>query len=366
MTNRLDTTSSDGLKDPSTMQSGVLPPLPCERMLIETMPQLKYSRAIVISPGRAQTAWRLAELDSSSTVQAWYLDLYDANQASIAAEKAVARVEVVCAADLPEEPYHLIAMPVLVSGEAELTRELMQQAHQRLIDGGTLMVSVDNPRDQWLRLQMEAIFDKVTCADAVGGRVYWARKNKPLRKVKNFGCDFTFRDSDHLIHAHSRPGVFSHRRLDPGARQLLLAAEIEPSQRVLDLGCGSGVIALAAALRGEDIEVVAVDSNSRAVECTQLGARLNEISNVQAVANFDGELDCSNTFDLVLANPPYFANFRIAEHFLSTASKYLRPGGALLVVTKQPTWYEQRLINDFEDITIFPSGKYNLACGRKK
>lgn len=345
--------------------SVLLPPVPCERMLLEKLPELKYTRAIVVSPGRSQSAWRLAELDGGKVVQAWYLDLYQAERAREAAAEANANVEVVCSAELPDAEFDLVAMPILASGEAELTRENMQQAHQQLSSGGTLIVSVDNPRDQWLRLQMEALFDKVTCADATGGRVYWARKTKPLRKLKYFGCEFTFRDEGRLVHAYSRPGVFSHRRLDPGARQLLLAAEIEGDQRVLDLGCGSGAIALAAAQRRSGVEVFAVDSNLRAVQCTQLGAQKNNLHNLRAIANCDGNLGLDGTVDVVLANPPYFANFRIAEHFLATASKCLRAGGALLVVTKQPGWYEQRLPVEFEDVTVFPSGTYFIACGRK-
>ncbi len=342
---------------------GSLPPLPSEQVLLGVLPRLAGEQALVISPGRGQAAWELAQ--TARRVDSWYMDTYDAWQAKKAVAEVSVAVEIVGGADLPESPYDLIAMPILVGGEAELTRDLMQQAHQRLIDGGTLVVSVDNPRDQWLRLQMQELFEKVTCTDAPGGRAYWGRKTKPLKKVRNFGCDFSFRDEDHLIHAHSRPGVFSHRRLDPGARQLLLAAEIEPGQHILDMGCGCGVVALAVAQRSADTRVMAVDSCARAIACTQFGAEANKLGNISAIVNYDGNFDIGREFDVVLGNPPYYGDFRIAGHFLATAQRVLRPGGAVLIVTKQPKWYEENMVDQWQDVTIFESGNYFVACGRK-
>ena len=49
---------------------------------------------------------------------------------------------------------------------------------------------------------------------------------------------------------------------------------------MLDIGCGAGVVALAAAVCGEGVAVHAVDSSARAVECTRRGAELNGLGNV--------------------------------------------------------------------------------------
>ena len=48
---------------------------------------------------------------------------------------------------------------------------------------------------------------------------------------------------------HARPGVFSWDRLDAGSEALLAAMAIEPTDQVLDLGCGSGVVGAVAAMR---------------------------------------------------------------------------------------------------------------------
>jgi len=100
--------------------------------------------------------------------------------------------------------------------------------------------------------------------------------------------------------------------LDPGRAfgsgahpsTLLALAVIEdlvtPATRVLDVGCGSGVLAVAAALLGAD-RVVAVDVDPAAVEATRQNALLNGVAHRVEVSTTPlGEL--TDRFDLVLAN----------------------------------------------------------------
>ncbi|MFO1062431.1 MAG: methyltransferase [Pirellulales bacterium] len=342
-----------------------LPPLPSEALIIDHFPQLEFERAILISQGRGQAASLLSKRSPSAAITAWYFDLYLADLARDAITQSGSTAQVACAADLPDGEACVVVFPISSRGEAELTRDLLQQAHERLRIGGTLITSVDNPKDQWLREQLSGMFDKVSVQEADGGRLYTCRKTKPLRKLKNFEAEIVFRDEDNLIKCLTRPGVFSHRHVDPGARQLMQTMEIEPGSRVLDLGCGAGTVSLAAALRAEDVEVHAVDCNARAVDCTRRGAELNEVQSLHTHLNHDGDLKLDGTIDMVLANPPYYSDFSIAERMVQTAETSLRPGGAMLFVTKHPNWYEERLPQTLEDVAIFESGKYWVACGRK-
>jgi 16S rRNA (guanine1207-N2)-methyltransferase len=183
--------------------------------------------------------------------------------------------------------------------------------------------------------------------------------------VKNFACEFAFRDCGRLIRAFSRPGVFSHRHLDPGARQLMEEMEISGGDRVLDIGCGAGVVALAAACRADDVSVHAVDSSARAIECTLRGAELNELTNVTTELNADGQFaNGGGAFDVALANPPYYAGLRIAEHFLTVARFALRPGGRVTVVTKQPAWFARHMPSWFDDVTLTERKCYHIFRGR--
>lgn len=337
-------------------------PLPSEQILIETHPDWQGERFLVISPGRAQLGWQLRKRYPLALVQAWYCDLYQATEARGAASEANAAVDVVCAPDLPEETYDAVFMPVLKRGEAELTRELMQQAHQRLKTGGYLAMSVDNPTDTWLHDQMSMILQKVTVQQHSHGRVYWGRKTGPLKRVRDFQSEFQFRDEDRLVTAFSRPGVFSHRKLDDGARQLIKHVEIGPEDNVLDYGCGSGVVALACAGRTGG-KVIGVDANSRAIECLNRGALSNGFNNIETILNANGQLGLSIKIDVALANPPYFGDQKIWQHFADACLGCLRVGGCLLIVTKQPNWFAEYLEPKLESLSIAQSGHYFLVHG---
>jgi 16S rRNA G1207 methylase RsmC len=338
-------------------------PLNSEQLLIDKLPSLEGNSALVISPGRAQSANWLVQQLGYRRVSAFYLDLFSAAVASQAVDPAV---EVVCAADLPTalNDLDLVLFPVLKKGESELTRDLMQQAHQHLKVGGHLAMAVDHPGDRWVHEQMQNMFDKVSCVRSQTGCVYWGKKSQTLKKLKKFEAEFVFRDEDNLIKAISRPGVFAHRRIDAGARQLITSAEIGPDDHVLDMGCGVGTVCLAAARKTTGI-VHAVDSNARAIDCVNRSAQLNNLTNIQAHLNADGQLDLPHAVDVALANPPYYGDDSIAQHFVDVCLSNLKPGGALLVVTKNPRWYHAYFENRLEDIAIFDSGSYFVCCGRK-
>jgi len=81
-----------------------------------------------------------------------------------------------------------------------------------------------------------------------------------------------------------------------------LALELRP-RRVLDVGTGSGAIALAVAAELPECEVVATDTSSAALEVARANAeRLGLADRVELV---EGTLPDSDEFDLVLANLPY-------------------------------------------------------------
>ena len=313
------------------------------------------------SQGVAQLAAAAARRFPSAAVYCHYLDLYHAEKARRQAGNDLANLTLGCSSDFPPQSVDLAALPLSAQGEAELTRELLQEAHQRLKTGGVLMASTDNPHDRWLHEEMRILFATVTRRESSRGTVYLARRERPLKRVRNFRCEFVFRDRDRLIRAVSRPGVFSHREVDPGARQLMAAMEIAAGDRVLDMGCGSGTVSLAAAFRAEGVWVVAVDSHARAVECTALGARRNGLGNVTVEHGARGPHSGRGTFDVVVANPPYYAGFRIAQFFLEVGRAALRPGGRIFVVSKQPEWYAEYMPQWFQGVVIEPS-KELLDC----
>ncbi len=338
---------------------------PQEQLLIESIERYAPDRILCTSQGLAQLGIAAAVQFPEAAVYCHFFDLYRAEKARVYAANR-STLSIGCSADFPSEEFDLAALPFSAQGEAELTRDLLQAAHQRLKMGGHLLVSSDNPRDRWLHDEMRKVFTTVSRRESASGAVYAAQKNTPLKKVRDYRAEFAFRDRGRLIHALSRPGVFSHREIDPGARQLLNAMEVGPGDRVLDIGCGSGVVSLAAAFRAEGVNVLAVDSHARAVECTAQGATQNGLTKIDVELSATGPSQGLGAFDLVVANPPYYAGFRIARFFVETGRAALRPGGSIVAVTKRPDWYHEQMPQWFSNVQIAPSKQFWIVRARAK
>lgn len=335
-------------------------------MLINLLPELEATRVLCVSPGRGQFAAAAALAFPNAKVVLHYLDLYSAQQAEHDLRTQKNSIRVVCSADFPEEEFDLFAMPVNMRGDAELTRELLQTGHARLAIGGRMIASTRNTGDHWLHDELRKLFPKVTRKSVEHGTVYLATKTSALKKIKKFECDFAFRDQGRLIKAISRPGVFSHRSLDGGARSLLKSLSIEPGFRVLDMGCGSGVVGIAAALRAPGVSVLAVDSNARALQCTELGAAANGLTSVKTRLSADGDCGESRTCDVCVGNPPYYSDHRIAELFLQAAQQALKAKGQVLIVTKSPEWYVNEMPKQFDGVETITYRSYYVVTGKRR
>lgn len=328
-----------------------------------------------MSSGRSQAAEWFARSNADSQVTCWYLDQFQAFRASEnmampdeksqPAKELPTNLEIACTADLPVKEYQLAFLPMVASGEAELSRDFLQQLFHQLSIGGRLVVSVDNPDDRWVHDQMKGFEKSVKVRKFDDAVVYMVDKKTPLKKLKDFSCELAFRDCEELIQLITRPGVFSHRQLDNGARQLLDAVDVYPGARLLDIGCGSGSVTLGIAKRDPSALVHAVDSNARSLDCLSRSLQINGINNVTLELNHTGVYGEPNQFDMALANPPYFADFRIAEKFITAAHRSLRPGGRLVLVTKQPNWYRENLERWLIECDVFDSRRYFIVSGVK-
>lgn len=345
----------------------VLPVRPHEQLLIDAIPELTATRVICTTGGRAQFAETYARERPDAEVNCCFLDLFQKNQTQFQIDDhgPLPNLSLHCEPDLLDIEADLVAFVFRKGGDAELTRDLMQQGYQRLINGGRMLATTDNDEDQWIHEKLQELFPKVTRRPyKKQGTLYLATKKGPLKKVKDYDDQFAFRDRGRLIKVHSRPGVFSHRRIDLGARTLINTMQIKPKMKILDMGCGVGTVSLAASFAAENVKVMSLDSNPRAIQCTQLSAELNGATGITAILDCEGNSASTGDFDLVLANPPYFSNYAISELFLDTAYRALKKGGLVHVVTKTPSWFLERMPLWFVDITETEAGDYRVITGR--
>jgi release factor glutamine methyltransferase len=141
------------------------------------------------------------------------------------------------------------------------------------------------------------------------------------------------------------PQVFNPRLLRSGEffAGKLDAELVKPGSRVLDLGTGSGICAIAAARWSP--EVVAVDINPEAVRCARFNSLLNRVEDRVDVRQ--GDLFAPVTgerFDLVLFNPPYYRgtprnlidhawrSTDVVSRFAAELGSHIKPQGSALVI----------------------------------
>ncbi|MFI9626048.1 methyltransferase [Streptomyces sp. NPDC052042] len=145
-------------------------------------------------------------------------------------------------------------------------------------------------------------------------------------------------------------GVFCADRLDIGTRFFLghLPARSGPD-RVVDLGCGNGVVGLSAALANPSARVTFIDESYQAVASAEETFRAN--TGPGAEADFlvgDGLSEVPpGSVDLVLNNPPFHSHQATtdatARAMFRGAHAALRPGGELWVVGNRHLGHHIRL-----------------------
>jgi 16S rRNA (guanine1207-N2)-methyltransferase len=144
-------------------------------------------------------------------------------------------------------------------------------------------------------------------------------------------------------------GVFCAERLDIGTRFFL---EHLPSggdgRRVVDLGCGNGVVGTAVALADPAAEVLFVDESFQAVASAEATYKANGVPGHAEFRVADGLAGVpSGSVDLVLNNPPFHSHQATTDatawRMFSGARRALRPGGELWVIGNRHLGYHVKL-----------------------
>ena len=288
------------------------------------------------------------------------LDIYHRH----AIEK-VHHAKVVCSAHLPEGPWDLIRFktgPKIHSGELAL--DLLQECHKVAgLQGCKVEVDfVGKERDR------NDLLNKI--------------KDDP-RRVRSFKAEWpaSVPGGEKLMFT-SYPGCFCHRRLDEGGLALaevvsreLCEQDVRTSGlRLLDMGCGCGLVGfliagrlVSACPRGRGrYGLVMVDSHARAVEAaTENAAKFGIDAEVILSDNGTPER-MDGTFDVFVGNPPYYSDYRIAEVFLETAKRALKPGGICYTVVKNAAGLKPVQERYFQHVEVVGRRGYNVLRSVKE
>ena len=262
-------------------------------------------------------------------------------------------VKAICTPHLPEGPWDVIRFktgPKRMSGELALDQ--LQEIH--------LLMRQQKPAPKF-----ELVYDgKERDRNDLLNKI----KDDPDR-VRDFSA--TWKASvpgiDPLTFT-SFPGCFCHRRQDEGGLALAevvskdLSSSIQHSslnpRRLLDMGCGCGLVGLLIARAVKGVSLVGVDSHSRAIEAANLNAQALGVEAEMILSDNGTPARMDGTFDVFVGNPPYYSDYRIAEVFLDTAKRALKPGGVCYTVCKNAAGLEPVQKKYFESVEIIPRRCY--------
>ena len=160
--------------------------------------------------------------------------------------------------------------------------------------------------------------------------------------------------------------VFSPMAVDKGTRAMLSFVEFKEGDKVLDLGCGCGVVGICAAKQIGAENVVMCDVSQNAVLLSRQNAEANGVEAV-TIRQSDGLKEISeNGFTIILSNPPYHTDFAVAKGFIEDGFKKLVLGGRMVMVTKRLDWYRNKLSSVFGGVTVKEKDGYYVFIAEKR
>jgi len=160
--------------------------------------------------------------------------------------------------------------------------------------------------------------------------------------------------------------VFSPTAVDKGTRAMLSFVEFKEGDKVLDLGCGCGVVGICAAKQIGAEKVVMCDVSQNAVLLSRQNAEANGVEAV-TIRQSDGLKEISeNGFTIILSNPPYHTDFAVAKGFIEDGFKKLVLGGRMVMVTKRLDWYRNKLSSVFGGVTVKEKDGYYVFIAEKR
>lgn len=224
-------------------------------------------------------------------------------------------------------------MTDIQSSLTEACRKLAEISDSAELDAEVLLCHILNkprshlrawPEKQLQTEQLEQFFQLIRqrrqgipIAYLTGNREFWSRDFKvtPEVLIPRPDTELLIELSLELLHSMSKP-------------------------RIIDLGTGSGIIAITLAAERPDIDVLATDLSHTALAIARQNADIHQIANIEFIHSCWFNNVPPSKFDLVISNPPYIA---ANDPHLSEGDVRFEPSSALVA--------EDQGLNDIRNIT---------------
>ena len=169
------------------------------------------------------------------------------------------------------------------------------------------------------------------------------------------------------IKVATKVSLFSPQGADRGTVAMLRHADFTPEDKVLDLGCGTGIVSLAACCFGvEPANITMTDVDPEACSCSRENMEDNGFAGANIVCGDALEAVTDKGYTVILSNPPYHTDFKVAKTFIEKGFNRLSLGGRMLLVTKRKDWYKNKMISVFGGVRIFEEDGYFVFLSSKR
>jgi 16S rRNA (guanine1207-N2)-methyltransferase len=174
-------------------------------------------------------------------------------------------------------------------------------------------------------------------------------------KMKNI--DLIFQTSNKL---------FSPNYIDHGTLAMLSVVEFKENDKVLDLGCGYGVVGILAAKIIGANKVVMSDVDEEAIKLSKENAALNNVPDIKIIQSDGFKNIQDNDFTLILCNPPLHVDFSVPKMLIEKGFNRLCLEDRMFFVTKRKVWYRNKMINVFGGVKVWKKDGYYVFMSVKK
>ncbi len=192
---------------------------------------------------------------------------------------------------------------------------------------------------------------------------YSEKQTSPLRleKIKAIlrGKPFEF---------YSGSGVFSKKKVDNGTRVLVENCVVKNNWKILDLGCGYGVVGIVIAKIFPKTTILMVDVNKRALKLAKMNLELNNVDNVEVkYSNLYSAV--KEKFNTIVVNPPITAGRKLCFRIIEESKEHLEKDGLLQLIARHRKGGKMlgekmlEVFGNMEEKT--KSGGYRLYVSRK-
>ena len=152
-----------------------------------------------------------------------------------------------------------------------------------------------------------------------------------LQKFYNY---YQLQVQDKTLEIAALPGVFSQKSLDKGTEVLLEHLPEAITGKVLDFGCGAGVIAAYIGIIYPQTKLSLVDVSALALHSAKTTLTLNNLTGQYIPSN--SLSDIHEQYDFVISNPPFHqglkTHYAATEQFLGKIKQHLTSTGSITVV----------------------------------